>query len=211
VQREKESRKQEKQGKKKGRGILGCIGCLFSLVFLLVFIAAFLLVITASVLYFNCSRPSGHEFIPKSRDLCQDIYQMLQTGRIAPLSWDYKTSLRESGVALQVYSNNVLESIRQFDYIGWKNAIIDTTLTCRDTIVRLSIWTYEHGTEAAKPIFKQLVEWFWVAVAMTVFALDRAFHYAVQFGKWTIESVTDVVNNFPTYWEKVKFYWKNMK
>jgi len=211
-QREKDTRKQEKQGRtKKGRGILGCIGCLLSLFFILVFSIAFLTVVTAAVLYFNCSRPSGQEFIPKSRDLCQDIYQMLQTGRLAPLSWDYKTSVRESGLALQAFSTNVLESIRQFDYVGWKNTIIDTTLTCRDNIVRLSIWTYEHGTEAAKPVLKQLVEWFWVAFAVLVYVADRAFHYAVRFGQWTMDNVKEMVTDFPKFWEKVKFYWQNLK
>lgn len=207
AQRERDAARQEKRKAKKGRGFFGCIGCLFSSFFCLLFVIALVASGLAAVLYFNCSRASGKEFIPKSRDLCQDIYQMIQTGRIAPLTWDYKASIRESGVALQGFSSNALESIRKFDYVAWKNGIIETALTCRDTIVEFSIWTYDN----AKPILKQTAEWVWITIGLVLWALERAFHYAVRIGQYTIEAGTDVVNNFPAYWEKMKIYWKNLK
>lgn len=187
------------------------IGCIVSIVFGLLFLFVVLVLGLAALLYVNCSQPTGKEIIPKSRELCQDLYQVLQTGRLAPLSWNYKASLHETTRNVRASTNAFVESLRQFDYVGWKNTIIETSLVCRDTAADLLKWIYENGSEIAKPALRKLAEWFWMAVAVSLWLLERALYYVVLLGQWTIETTSNVVNNFPEYWEKVKYYWKNMK
>jgi len=123
--------------------------------------------------------------------------------------------MSESSTALSKWANGIVQSILSYDYIALKNEFVTTLLLIRDATVRFSLWAYEHGSETAGPLLRQLHEWFWVAVAMTVFLAERGFHYAVNFAQWVIEIGADVINNFPTHWEKlkenVKFYWNNLK
>lgn len=167
----------------------------------------FLVAITSAVLYVNCSNVAGFEIIPKSRALCHDLYQFLQTGQIWPLTWDIKASLVETIHIIGRSITSVFVWFKNFDLVAVKDSIVSSAIAIRDGIFGFPAWIYGNGGQ----IFQLVAKLFWELLDFVKACAVWAFYgflYAIVFAfEWVKTSIIDVFGKIPVYWEKMKDSW----
>jgi len=164
-----------------------------------------LLAVATLILYINCV--TGIEIIPKSRELCHDLYQFLQTGKFWPLTWDYVASFVEFGRIITGWLSSIPTWIKNFDLVSWKDSIISAFITARDVIIGTPFLIYDNAGQVMRLVAKAFREFFDIGKAFAVWAF-----YGVLYGAFFVFELfkgvaTDAFDQVSVFWEKVKGMW----
>lgn len=173
----------------------------------------------STFLYFNCT--GQKEILPKSRPMCHDIYMYLSTGQ-KTLTWDYSATVTELRKQANDAATHLVHSMKNIDFESMKSSFIQWNTVVRENIVSAVKYCYTHGGEYANYVYTHGGEYaavfyeyvkIWSAVAWDAFLHVSRFAVDIigRVARWTVDFLGDVSENYPAYWEKVKFYWKNTK
>ncbi len=206
------------------RVVFAGMGYILSLVALLTFVIGCMTMTAALVLYSNCS--SRPEWIPDSKPLCHDLYQWTTTGA-PPDAKNLKLAAVGLGGAVKSVSKVLTDRIIAVDYGVWGTQVSHGFSRAAEVLrttdygkLAEDSWTWtknrtmtatEWTRKELGPLMKRTVEktvWLWDEGKVVLrWTLDATFR-GVQ---WASDGVQRTIADMPTYWEKVKYYWNNMK